>query len=515
MTVVIEIRKNSYHDSVSLMNLSSKLVGLQGVTEAAAVMGTAQNVVVLRESGLDAPELSRAEPNDLVIAVSAESEEAGREAVEFALESLASGGEEEEAPAQHGRHLRTVRAAASDGANLALISVPGEYAAAEALKTLKAGMHVHLFSDNVPLEQEVELKRFATERGLLVMGPDAGTAIINGVPLAFSNAVRRGNVGMIAAAGTGLQEVTSLVHRLGSGVSQAFGTGGRDLSGPVGGMTTKLALRALQSDEETRVIVLVSKPPDERVADEILDLAAEGEKPVVVCFLGADPVAAESRGLVAAATLEEAAVAAAAIDLGQEAELAGDPGSIELPTLRPEQRYVRGLYSGGTFCYEALLILRDLVGDVHSNIPLDYSLKLEDSNRSVGHTCVDFGEDEFTKGRPHPMIDFRLRNERIVREAGDPETAVILLDLVLGYGAHEDPAGAILPAISEARRVARADGRELPVVASVCGTDRDPQGLREQEERLRSEGVTVMPSNARAAAFTGRIAATNQQSIGG
>jgi FdrA protein len=514
MTVLVEIRKNSYYDSVSLMNFSSRLATRPKVGEAAAVMGTEQNIDTLRQSGLNSEDLAEAEPNDLVIAVDAESEEAGREAIEFALETLEKGlGEEEEKPAEQ-RAFRTVREAAGRGANLALISTPGEYAGAEALKALKASMHVHLFSDNVPLEQEVALKQFAAERGLLVMGPDCGTAIVNGVPLAFSNAVRRGNVGVIAASGTGLQQVTSLLHRLGSGVSQAFGTGGRDLSGSVGGTTTKQALRELLADEETAVIVLVSKPPAEEVVAEVLDLAAGSSKPVVVCFLGADAARIEERGLAAASTLEEAAVIAAGLDLGKEVELP-EGAEAELPELRPEQRYVRGLFSGGTFCYEALLILREIVGEVYSNTPLEKSLRLPELDRSIQHTCIDFGEDEFTKNRPHPMIDFRIRNQRIVEEARDPDVAVLLLDLVIGYGAHEDPAGAIVPAISEAKRVAQADGRQLPVVASVCGTDQDPQGLARQEQTLREAGVTVMPSNARAVELASEIAAGKHRYIGG
>ncbi len=509
MPVMVDIRRNTYQDSVTLMRLSSELLGEPGIGNAALLMGTPQNIELLREGGLGAPELADVRPADLIVAVAAASEAEARAAIAAAAVALDRASAPSPGPAAQQRPaLRTITDAASE-TNLALISAPGPYAGAEALKALKAGLHVHLFSDNVPVDQEVTLKRFVLERDLLMMGPDAGTSIVNGTPVGFANAVRRGRVGVIAASGTGAQQVTVLVHRLGSGVSQAFGTGGRDLSSPVGGLMTRQALRALLDDDRTTVVVLVSKPPAPEVAAMVLDEAAGTRKPVVVCFLGADPGPIRARGLVAAETLEEAAIAAVRADRGEVQELAAD-GDRTLPPLGDGQRYVRGLFSGGTFCYEALLILQDLVGEVHSNIPLDKRLKLTDVDRSVGHTCIDFGEDEFTVGRPHPMIDFRLRNRRIVQEAGDPETAVILLDLVLGYGANPDPAAALLPAVQEAQEVARRQGRPLPIVASVCGTEEDPQDLRRQEEQLRSAGVTVLPSNARAARLAGEIVAVGR-----
>lgn len=499
MKTMVETRRGSYHDSVSLMNISSRLSGREGIREAAAVMGTPQNIQILRDSGLDTPELEEVGPNDLVIAVAAESEEVGAEAFDLARELLASGGGTDEEGAEPRRQLNTARQAAAEGTNLALISTPGKLAGAEALKALGSGMHVHLFSDNVPVEREVELKKLAEKRGMLMMGPDCGTAIINGVPLAFANSVRRGNVGVIAASGTGCQEVTSLLHRLGSGVSQAIGTGGRDLSSTVGGRTTKAALRALIGDEETDVIVLVSKPPAREVASEIFEFAGQTDKLVVCCFLGADPEEIQRSGLRAAPTLEDAARQAAELDLGEPLHLVGDEEEdVPVPKLGDEQRYLRGLYSGGTFCHEALLLLHESLGGVYSNTPLDEEHRLPDAAESVEHSCIDLGEDEFTRDRPHPMIDFRLRNERIVEEAEDPETAVILLDLVLGYGANEDPAGAILPAIAQAREAAEKAGRHLPVVVSVCGTDRDPQHIGDQERRLRQAGAFVTSSNARA-----------------
>lgn len=507
MSVVVEVRRNTYQDSVTLMRLSSEILAEGTVTNASILMGTPENIDIMRDGGLDAPALADAKPTDLVIAVSAETEEAAHVAIEKATAALNSeASSSETGGAEEAKSISSVTGAVADGANLALISVPGKYAAAEALKALKSGMHVHLFSDNVPVDQEIALKDVAVEKGLLMMGPDCGTSIINGTPVGFANAVRRGRIGVIAASGTGAQEVTSLIHELGAGVSQAFGTGGRDLSAAVGGRMTRLALKALLADEQTDVVVLISKPPAPEVAAAVLNDATGAAKPIIVCFLGGDPETVRSQGLIPAETLEAAAVQAVVAQNGTKPELQ-HMSQLSEPELAEGQRYVRGLFSGGTFCYEALLMLRDYVGDVSSNTPINKKLKLENNGTSTGHTCIDFGEDEFTVGRPHPMIDFRFRNERLVQEARDPETAVILLDLVLGYGSNSNPAGAILPAVTEAVEIARNEGRTLPIVASVCGTDEDPQDLRNQENMLREAGVIVLPSNAQASAFAGRIAA--------
>jgi succinyl-CoA synthetase alpha subunit len=394
--------------------------------------------------------------------------------------------------------------AARPDASLALISTPGEYAAAEALKALRLGLHVMLFSDNVALEDEVRLKREAEQRGLMLMGPDCGTAIIAGVPLGFANAVRRGPIGVIGASGTGLQQVTSLIDRGGLGVSHAFGTGGRDLSAEVDGLTTLRALDELAADPDTRVIVLVSKPPAPAVAKKVLVRAAATGKPVIACFLGADVQAIQSRGVRAAATLDEAAAMALAAARGTPYVTPRPSSASHEVKIGRGQRWVRGLYSGGTFCYEATLLLSQALGDVRSNTPVGAARALDDPWRSAKHTLVDLGDDAFTRGRPHPMIDQRLRNERMKREAADPEVAVILFDLVLGYGAHPEPAAELVPAIRAAR--AAAGGREIAFVGFVCGTEGDPQNLSRQSAALLEAGVILAESNAHAARLAASIA---------
>jgi succinyl-CoA synthetase alpha subunit len=344
------------------------------------------------------------------------------------------------------------------------------------------------------------------------MGPDCGTAVVNGVPLGFANVLRRGSIGVVAASGTGLQEVTCLIDRAGLGISQAIGTGGRDLSEEVGGIAMLQALAALATDASTRVIVLISKPPSQTTSGIIRDAAQRAGKPVVIAFLGADPASIASQNIHAAQTLEDAARMAVALARGEAAGKAthqpggplAEPAQQQASRLAPHQKYIRGLYSGGTFCYEALLLLGRAVGPIWSNASIDPAYALPDVWTSRGHTAVDLGDDIFTRGRPHPIIDQRLRNERIIKEAADPETAVILLDVVLGYGAHADPATGIAAAVVQARD--RSPSRHVAFVASVCGTDGDPQNLQRQESTLRSAGVLLAPSNAAAARLAAQIA---------
>jgi succinyl-CoA synthetase alpha subunit len=472
MSLAVRIVSGAYRDSVALMQLSAELAALPGIRRASLVMATPANLALLAEAGLLERPLEAA-PNDLVIALEGRALEA---AFEQAMRAL---GERRERTAPGltvlPKSLAQARAAAPQ-ANLALISVPGEYAAAEARKALRLGLNAMLFSDNVALEEEAALKREAAERGLLLLGPDCGTAIVDGLRLGFANHVRAGPIGCIGASGTGLQEVTSLVERLGQGVSQAIGVGGRDLHEAVGGLATLAALERLAADRDTRVIVLISKPPAASVAERVLAAAAKLRKPVVTCFVGSSK------------TLEDAAYEAVALARKRKpAARAFRPGP--LPRIAAPRRYVRGLFSGGTFCHEAARLLEAALGPVSSN-PI----------KSRGHSVIDLGDDVFTRGRPHPMIDPRLRIERIAAEAADREVAVLLLDVVLGDGAHPDPAGALAPALKAAAK------RRIAVVASVCGTEADPQVRSQQVKRLKQAGVRVAESNAQAARLAAAIA---------
>jgi FdrA protein len=521
MTIKGKIKPGEYFDSVTLMLAGRELSKLPGVRDAAVVMGTRENLAILEASGLLCPELGAARDTDLLLAVSADDEAAADQALAAADRLLADrkhapdSGTAEAAPRSLAGALRQ-----QPDSRLALISVAGRYAAAEAWNALDRGLHVMLFSDNVALEAEIDLKRAARERGLLVMGPDCGTAIVNGIPLGFANVVERGGVGIVAAAGTGLQEVSVLVSNAGAGISQALGTGGRDVKEAVGGIMFVEALRALADDPATTVILLVSKPPHPAVIERIAAACRGIAKPVVSVFLGAPAATAGAFSTYTAATLEEAALVAARIARGRAPAAAAAVEAVrqELAArdaaLRKEaeetarklplgRRYLRGLFSGGTFCAEAQLVLKGTLAPLWSNAPAGSARSLDDPLHSRENTLVDLGEDEFTVGRPHPMIDYDLRQRRLAREIRDPETAVILLDVVLGYGSHPDPAGELAPLIREA-----AGGPV--VVGSVTGTDRDPQDRSRVVGVLEEAGMRVLPSNAAAALLAGAICARRQ-----
>ncbi|MBI2160533.1 MAG: acyl-CoA synthetase FdrA [Candidatus Rokubacteria bacterium] len=483
------------------MRLTRDMEAVPGVRRAAAMMGTPANRALLEDAGLLAAEGEAAGPTDLVIAVLADTREAA-EVARAAAESAFSARRAAAMPGVAGRPLTLASALkALPGATLALISVPGAYAGAEALKALHAGLHVMLFSDNVPVATELELKTLARQRGLFVMGPDCGTAIVNGVPLGFANAVARGRIGIAAASGTGLQEVACHLAAAGEGISQAIGVGGRDLSDEVGGLMMERALAALAADPETAAVCVIGKPPGAATLAKLEGWIAKLGKPCVTQLMA--PTGRERWH--AAATLEDAALAAVALARGVKpapVEFTAPPGAVArlvedavLP-MRANQRYVRGVYSGGTLAYEALGILKTRLADVAPGV----------TGGGSGHRVVDLGEDVFTVGRPHPMLDGTVRREWIERESADPETAVLLLDVVLGYGAHPDPAGEILPAIRAATLAAESAGRHLAVVASVTGTEGDPQRRSAQVAALSAGGVIVMPSNAQAARLAALIA---------
>ncbi len=505
VSTAYKVVRNLYRDSVSLMTIASAASARPGVATASLVMATEANMTMLRDAGLldDAPQ---AGANDLLMVVVGDDGEAVKAAIAEAEAALDRAVGATNGAAERMARPRSIAAAleADPAANLALISTPGAYAAAEALKALRLGLDVMVFSDNVELADEVMLKSFARRRGLMVMGPDCGTAIIDGVPLGFANAVRRGAIGIVATSGTGLQEVACRIDRLGRGVSQAIGCGGRDFHAAIGATTALQAMERLADDPATSVIVLVSKPPETEVARRVLDRASEIGKPVVVDLLGMAPAAVERPGVYAAATLAEAAEIAVRLDTGAAPKTATTfaPVPGEATPLQSGRKYLRGLFSGGTLCYEALVLLRGRLEKFYSETPLDPADALADPWRSQGHTVIDLGGDTFTRGRAHPMIDLRLRNERILAEAADPETAVILLDVVLGHGAHPDPGPNLAAAIGEARRGAAG---EIAFVASVCGTETDPQGRSRQVTALRDAGVKVADSNAEAVLWAASI----------
>ncbi len=466
----VEVHPGRYHDSVRLMQASKALQEVPGVDDALVAMATDLNLALLADMGFDPAATAGAGPNDLLLAVKAENEDAiaaAHLALDAALTHQAtdSGGLDAPSP-------RTVgTAAAGNDANIALLSVPGEHAFVEAMEALDSGRHVMIFSDNVPVAQEVLLKRKGREKGLLVMGPDCGTAIVNGLGLGFANAVQPGPVGMVGASGTGIQQMTCLLDDAGVGVRHALGTGSHDLSEDVGAISTLQALEALDADPAVEVISVISKPPAAPVAAQVRAAADRCIKPVVVTFMGED-------------TLEDGA--------GEILAALGKPPATyaSWPADQADHRpgLIRGLFSGGTLRDDARFVAMPMVGDIGK------------SETTPGHTFIDYGDDEYTQGRAHPMIDQTVRIDRLEQAAGDDTVGVILMDVVLGFGANADPATELAPAITN------AVGAGAAVVVSLCGTAQDPQGRDRQAQLLRDAGASVYLSNAAAAREAGRLA---------
>ncbi len=471
-----QVRRGAYYDSVVLMQLQRGLLELPEVLDAGAVMATPVNLELLDASGLRPKEATS--PDDLLIVVKADNERAALDALAQVDSLLAR----RRAAAESEYRPRSLDAAARQlpAATWVLVSVPGRFAAGVAREALGLGKNVFLYSDNVSIEDEIELKREAGARGLIVMGPDCGTAIIGGIGFGFANRVRHGAIGLVAASGTGLQAVTTAIHALGGGVSQAIGTGGRDLQGEVGGLTAHQALDVLRRDSETSVIVLISKPPQPEVAGRLAGAARRCGKPVVLNLIGEASLRGALGNLHFAAGLEDAAEIAVELSLSS-------PADVSPPEPAPgPARYLRALFSGGTLAYETVLALQYVLDPLHSNVPLHSRQRLDDPLQSRSHTILDLGADTFTVGRLHPMIDNDLRLRRLRQEAADAETSVILLDVVLGEGAHADPAAELAPAIAEA--LGRPD---LAVLVVLVGTQDDPQGMAFQMERLSKAGARV------------------------
>lgn len=479
----VETRSGAYADSVTLMQVSRKAAATDGAEGVLVAMATELNVDLLRGMGFDEPAGIGA--NDLFVAVRARDDDALAGVLAVVTEALAArpsalGGSFAEQPP------RTVSSAVrSTGPALVLISLPGQHAFVEAMDALGAGCDVMIFSDNVPVEQEVALKEVAAARGLLVLGPDCGTAVVGGVGLGFSHTVDPGPIGLVAASGTGAQQVLCLLDSAGVGVSAALGVGGRDLSAAVGARSTRAAMAALDADPATELIVVISKPPAEAVAEELRAYAGTLSTPVQLALVGA--------GRPDLTACVEVALAA----IGTEAPRWKQwPG----PEAKPRAGALRGLFAGGTLCDEAMVIASERLGEIRSNIPLRPEWRLDPRAPAGGHAMIDFGDDELTLGRPHPMIDQSLRLERLAVEAADPATAVILLDVVLGHGAHPDPAAELAPAIAAA--LARGDARgDLAVVVSLIGAKGDPQDRTAQARALNDAGAHVFTSNAQATRF--------------
>ena len=529
----VQARPGAYADSVTLMQVSADAQAVSGVRAAMVAMATELNLALLAELGMNAP--PGVGPHDLLVAIRADDSESLGIALEVVDAALTARPAASEQPAGQVIAPRTTSTAiARSGTGIVLVSVPGQYAFAESMDALDRGCDVMIFSDNVTIDQEIALKEVAAERGLLVMGPDCGTAIVAGIGLGFANAVRPGPIGVVAASGTGAQQFTCLLDAAGAGCSAVLGLGGRDLSAQVGGRSARAALAVLDADPATELIVLISKPPASRVAAQLRQYAAGLAKPVQFALIGPgepdltsaaesalraigrpippwsrwDPRAVSSGGRALAPPRTGLAPPRAegarrrAGPAPPRAEGARGRAGLTLPRAEGRARRragltLRGLFSGGTLCEEAMVIAAERLGPVYSNVPLDPAHRVDPLVPSPHrHVMIDFGADELTAGRPHPMIDQRLRLDHFAAEAADERTAVIMLDLVLGYGAHPDPAAEFAPDIAAAK-----SARDIEVIVSLIGTNADPQGLAVQAAALSQAGAHVFASNAQAATF--------------
>lgn len=511
--VIYEVRGNSYYDSVSLMLASRELEKIEGVEKAIVGMGTELNKELAKNLNISNEEIENATPNDVFVAALTD----GTVELETITQAVTDFLNKKDSDDDSDYYPPTLKSAIQHqpDANLVLISTAGQYATAEARTALENDINVMMFSDNVSIEDELELKQIAVEKGLLMMGPDCGTAVVNNIPLAFANVVRKGDIGIVGASGTGTQEITVVIDKLGGGITQALGTGGRDLSEDIGGLMMLQGIEALKADPNTKVLLLLSKPPAPAIAKKMLEAVKGIDKPVVVDFIGGDPKMVEDEGAIAAVSLEDAAAKAVALSKGEEVKtIDGFTKSeeeidkivkAEIEKFDEDQKYFRGFFSGGTLASEAATLVGQELGQVKSNIAKKAEDKLKDNQVSEKNTVIDFGEDEFTEGRPHPMIDPSTRAERVIKETEDNEWAVLLMDFMLGYGSNPDPVGAMMPAIKEAQEKMKAKGKHLSIIGYVCGTENDPQDLKAQEKALEEAGVIVMPTNAQAARLAARI----------
>lgn len=497
------ILNNTYRDSVFLMKLSSKVQSMEGVEEASAMMGTDRNRDLFIKSKLADDKVMKCRPDDLVIAVRAKDEETLECALDAANKMLSQVVNNKNENTDVGiKRLEDALEILPD-ANVLMISCAGDYAKYEAAKGLNRGLNIMLYSDNVPIEDELSLKKLAHSKGLIVMGPDCGTSIINGIPLAFANKVRKGSIGIVGASGTGIQEVSSLIHQHGGGISQAYGTGGRDIQGTINGITMMDCLLLLNNDPETDTIVVISKPPCISVQNKIAEFIRTCKKTVICSFSGtSDYSIIEAAGGNGSLSLEDAAIKAVHSSNAVKREVKEFEKineqrlNEEIKNLPKERKYIRGIYGGGSVCYEAMYYARKrLTEAIYSNLKIEGTEKLDNVHSSQGNTFLDMGEDEFTVGKPHPMIDPTQKMKRFITEINDPEVAVIITDCEIGYGSNADPAGAIADAIKES---GKDIGSRPIIVASVCGTDLDIQDYDKQIRKLVDADVYVCRSNYQA-----------------
>lgn len=506
MAVFTKISKNRYVDSLDTLYMTSVLNEQEGVEVGYMGMVTDAFKKGLEKEGMLSDEVSCLKESDFAIVAKCDSQAS----FDKALKEVLQDSEDEMAKVEDMRYSNTNDAVKDHPeANMCSIAVPGEYALEEVTKALNAGLHCVVFSNNVPLEDERKMKELAVEKGLLCMGPDCGVANINGAALVLASINNRGPFGICGASGTGIQHVAAILHECGTGVSQTIGTGGNDLKEPVGGLMMQMGIDVLEADPDTKYIILISRKPADSVLQVLLKKIENVTKPIVVFFMGCDRKTIEDHGGIFATNLDDCAQKALQI-IGKSYELE-TPEQLHAMAVKAtegmgaKQRYLRGMYTGGTYMDEAMRTMQGVIGPIWSNAPNNPAYKLKDSYVCQENTCIDYGEEEFTDGRPHPAIDPSVRKAELVRIASDDEVAVITLDFILTPPGHMDPAGDIIPEIRKAQKMAESQGRKIAFVATVLGTDADIQNKSVQIRKLEEAGVLVCKTNNSASLLAAEI----------
>ena len=486
------VEKNRYVDSVTLMQVRAKAMKIAGAVIAEVQMATPANIDILKELEFEVP--TDAGSNDLVCGIRAENEEAAEKILKVIDGVLNHRVESDE----NYTSLDEINFAET-GYNLAQISLPGEYAAKEAQKAMEYGCDVFIFSDNVSIEEERALKEYGHAHGKLVMGPDCGVGLSDGVCLGVGSIVKKGNVGIVGASGSGSQEVACVIEKCGYGVTEIIGTGGRDLAKEIGGITMMDGIRRLENDPETKVIVLVSKLADTQVMEEILAFADNMTKPVVAVFLGGNKKMYEGHRVIGVMNLEEAGLKAVELLTGKKEHLGYSDAELEaianreIEKLHMNQKYFRGLFCGGTFTEESLIYFNqhNTENQLYTNLNNRYATQLEDAETSKGHTILDLGAENFTEKAPHPVFEPSLRVDRLKKELEDPDVAVVMIDFITGPAVAEDP----FSDLAAVAREANSSDRHITFIGAVCGSEEDPQNVTEMSKLLRDSGFIVTGSN--------------------
>jgi FdrA protein len=519
----VQVRQNFYRDSLQLLKISDKIKRQLGIHEAAVIMGTRTNKQILSKLGFPQDKIKQAKESDSIIAIKAQDKKS-LDSVLTRLDDLLEGTDRIMSGTENTGQTLDLNSAliSMHDANLALISVPGEYVKDLSLRLIDAGIHQQIFSDHVPISDELVIKKHASDNGILILGPGSGTSIINGKGVGFSNIIRNGPVGIVAAAGTGLQEVSTLLDRSEIGVKHGLGVGGNDPKDEIGGIMIIESIKALEACNDIRIIDIVSKPPSSQVKEKITEyILSNGKKNYVLTFIGTAKMT--NYHVKARKVLEVNTLTSSVLAVAKQSGVDNFRKTIEeiyIPSmtlskrlekewleLHKSQKYLRALLTGGTFTYEAQVILNGIpLRDIYSNVPIVGSRVLPNTSKSYMNSVIDLGEEEFTEGRAHPMIDPTIRKLRLLDESMDSKVAVIMLDFVLGYGSNSDPVGAIINEIRNAKTNAERQGRYLSIVAYVCGTKRDPQNYESSMQLLKRSGVIVMPTNAFATIASATIA---------